>query len=139
MAEMIRVFDTIDAPAQKVWEYYTDPTHIVKWNSASPDWHTPYATNDLKIGGRFNSRMESKDGSQGFDFSGTYTNVVPHKLIAYTMDDADHRSAEVTFEEGHHATKVTVSFEPETQNPHEMQRHGWQAILDSFKKYVESH
>jgi uncharacterized protein YndB with AHSA1/START domain len=132
----ITVTATIAAPIENVWECFTDPVHIVKWNNASPDWHTPRATNDLRVGGRFLSRMEAKDGSAGFDFEGTYTNVVPHERIAYVMDDG--RKVEVVFEAGD-ITQVTTTFDPETENTLEMQQKGWQSILDNFAQYVIKH
>jgi uncharacterized protein YndB with AHSA1/START domain len=126
----------INAPVETVWACWTGPEHITKWNAASPDWHTPSATNDLRQGGSFASRMEAKDGSMGFDFGGTYTTVVEHEEIAYVMGDG--RKVRVTFDghDGH--THVTETFDAETQNPPEMQRQGWQAILDNFKDYAES-
>lgn len=120
----------------KVWEYWTKPEHIVKWNSASEDWHTPRAENDLRVGGTFTSRMESRDGSQGFDFGGTYTEVEPHARIAYTI--ADGRKVEAVFVETSEGIQITETFDPESENPEDMQRAGWQSILDNFKKYVES-
>jgi uncharacterized protein YndB with AHSA1/START domain len=132
----ITVNAIIDAPVQKVWEYWTDPKHIIHWNFASDDWHTPIAENDLRTGGKFLSRMEARDGSMGFDFEGEYLNVEPLKLIEYVL--ADDRKIKVYFEPDGDKTKVTEVFDPETQNPVEMQRAGWQAILDNFKKYVEA-
>lgn len=126
----------INAPIEKVWEFYTEPEHITKWNNASPDWHTPRAENDLRVGGKFLYRMESKDRSAGFDFWGTYDEVEENKLIRYTMGDA--RKVEVVFTGGGVETKVVVNFEAEATNSVEMQRGGWQAILDNFKKYVET-
>ena len=125
------------APAAKVWQYWTEPEYIMRWNNASPDWHTPRATNDLREGGRFMCRMEAKDGSQGFDFGGKYTEVVPQKRIAYTMDDG--RKVSVDFEAKEERTQVTETFEAESMNAPEMQRQGWQAILDNFRAYVETH
>lgn len=136
MAEQITVESSISAPAEKVWRYFTEPEHITQWNAPSDDWHCPRAENDLREGGRFISRMEAKDGSAGFDFSGTYDEVVPQEKIAYTMDDS--RKAVVTFTQEGDATKVHVVFGAENENPVEMQRAGWQAILDNFKKHVES-
>ncbi len=132
----ITIATTIHAPIGKVWDCWTKPEHITKWNNASPDWHTPKAENDLRVGGAFMSRMESVDGTQGFDFGGTYTEVEPHARIAYTIGDG--RSVEVLFVQEGDETMVTETFEIETQNPPEMQRAGWQSILDNFKKYVES-
>lgn len=119
---------------QRVWDAYNSPADIVQWNAASPDWHTPRATVDLREGGRFVSRMEAKDGSFGFDFGGTYTKVVPLKSIAYRMDD--NREATVDFLDRGESCIVTVTFDAETQNSAEMQRGGWQAILDNFARHV---
>lgn len=132
---VITVESTINAPVNKVWEYWTKPEHITKWCSASPEWHTPSATNDLKAGGSFTSRMEAKDGSMGFDFGGVYDAVKTNELITYTMGDT--RRAEIIFQSEGGVTKITESFEAEGMNPVEMQRGGWQAILDNFKKYTE--
>ena len=108
----------------------------MQWNNASDDWHTPRAQNDLKVGGRFLSRMEAKDGSAGFDFEGTYTKVKEYRLIAYSMDDG--RIVRITFSEHGNNTTVVITFDPEQENSLEMQRAGWQAILDNFKKYAEA-
>jgi uncharacterized protein YndB with AHSA1/START domain len=135
MSNKITVESTINAPIKKVWESFTNPEHITQWNQASDDWHSPRAENDLRVGGRFNFRMEARDGSAGFDFTGVYTEVVPHKQISYTMDDG--RKADVIFDEKNGGTKVTTTFEAESQNSLELQKSGWQAILDNFKKYVE--
>ncbi len=132
----ITVETLISADVKKVWEYYTNPEHITKWNFASNDWHCPSAENDLRVGGKFKSRMEAKDGSFGFDFEGTYDEVVDHKKIAYTMPDS--RQVITNFESLGNKTKVTTTFDAENLNPVEMQREGWQAILDNFKNYVES-
>jgi uncharacterized protein YndB with AHSA1/START domain len=134
--EKITIKSTVNNPIKKVWEIWQEPSHIVKWNSPSPDWHTPRAENDLRKGGRFSSRMEARDGSLGFDFSGTYDEVVPQERIAYTMDDG--RKALILFEAADGATAITITFDPEDTNPVEMQRGGWQAILDSFKAYTEN-
>lgn len=133
----ITVASTIQAPVEKVWQYWSDPEHITRWNSASEDWHTPRAENDLRIGGRFTSRMEARDGSAGFDFGGVYDDVKAHERIAYTMDDG--RKVEVSFSGQGNETRVVETFEAEEMNPIEMQRGGWQAILDNFKQYAESH
>lgn len=126
----------VAAPVEKVWECYTKPEHIVHWNFASADWHSPRAENDLCIGGVFKYRMEARDGGEGFDFTGTYTHLTPHKHIAYTMDDG--RSVRVDFNDHASGVTVVIAFDPESQNTIELQRQGWQAILDNFKKYVES-
>ena len=132
----ITVGTTVKAPVEKVWETYTSPKHIVKWNSASDDWHTTKAENDLRTGGKFLSRMEARDGSAGFDFEGVYDEVKRNELIAYTM--ADGRKAEIIFTAENNETGMKVVFDAETENPVEMQREGWQAILDNFKKYTEA-
>ena len=131
----ITIQSTINAPVEKVWRLWSDPEHITKWNSASEDWHTPFAENDLRTGGTFRSRMEAKDGSFGFDFGGTYDDVRENEHIAYTLGDG--RKVTVDFTSDGEQTKVVETFDPESENPIEMQRGGWQAILDSFKTYVE--
>lgn len=133
----ITVAATVNAPVEKVWTMYTEPAHIIQWNSASDDWHTTRAENDLQAGGKFVSRMEAKDGSFGFDFGGVYDAVTTNELIAYTMGDG--RKANVSFIPEGSSTKLVVVFEAETQNSIELQQGGWQAILNSFKKYTESH
>lgn len=133
--KVITVEATVQAPINKVWEYWTDPNHMTKWSFASDDWHTPFAENDLRVGGKFVARMEAKDGSFGFDFGGIYDEVKMHKVISYTMEDG--RKVTVTFEEQGDKTKVVETFDAETENPIEMQQQGWQAILNNFKKYVE--
>ncbi|CAL79449.1 conserved hypothetical protein [Bradyrhizobium sp. ORS 278] len=130
----ITVKTTVAAPIDQVWRAYTTPADIVKWNAASDDWHTTRATVDLREGGAFSSRMEARDGSMGFDFAGTYTNVVEHKLIAYAFGD---RKAEVHFEPGPNGVVVRVVFDAETTHSVEQQQGGWQAILDNFKRHVE--
>lgn len=134
---IITVETTVKAPVEKVWEYWTSPTHIKQWNNASDDWHTPHAENDLRVGGKFLSRMEAKDGSFGFIFGGIYDLVEEHKHIRYTMEDG--RKVEIIFSGNDQVTTVKESFEPEEKNPREMQQTGWQAILDNFKKYTEQH
>jgi len=131
----IIVVASVNAPVEKVWKLWTAPEHITKWNSASEDWHTPSATNDLRAGGKFTSRMEAKDGSMGFDFGGVYDEVKENELIEYTL--GDNRKVKVVFSQQEGCTKVVETFEPETMNSHELQRGGWQAILNSFKKYAE--
>ncbi|RYY31583.1 MAG: polyketide cyclase [Chitinophagaceae bacterium] len=131
----ISINTTVNAPVEKVWAVWSDPEHIVQWNSASPDWHTPRATNDLKKGGKFTSRMEAKDGSMGFDFEGVYDEVEINKLIAYTM--ADGRKVKTIFTGEGNTTQINTEFDPETENSREMQQMGWQAILDNFKMYTE--
>jgi len=135
-ATVITVATTIQAPVEKVWEYWNKPEHITQWCNASDDWHTPRAENDLRKGGRFSSRMEAKDGSMGFDFGGVYDEVWPNEYIAYTMGDG--RKVNIRFSAAGNETKLTESFEAEETNPIEMQRGGWQSILDNFKKYTEA-
>jgi uncharacterized protein YndB with AHSA1/START domain len=130
----ITVQTVVAAPMSRVWSAYTTPADITQWNAASDDWHTTSATVDLREGGAFSSRMEAKDGSMGFDFAGTYTRIVPHQRIEYAFGD---RTATVEFVEGADGVTVRVTFEPETTHPEELQRSGWQAILDNFKRHVE--
>ena len=134
---VITVENTINAPVKKVWEYWTMPEHIIHWNNASDDWHTPYAKNDLQVGGKFTARMEAKDGSFGFDFEGKYDAITPQEYIEYTI--ADGRKVKIFFTAEDSSTKVKEIFEAENQNSVEMQRAGWQSILDNFKKYVENY
>jgi uncharacterized protein YndB with AHSA1/START domain len=133
---LITIESILQSPVEKVWESWTNPTHIKQWNNASDDWHTPHAENDLQVGGRFTSRMEAKDGSFGFDFGGTYTIVKPNEQIAYTLDD--NRTVNILFSKEGTGTKVVETFEAESTNPLEMQKGGWQSILNNFKKYTES-
>lgn len=133
---MITVQCKINAPIEIVWEYWANPEHITKWNNASEDWHTPYAENDLKVGGKFKFTMASKDEMMSFDFEGEYTDVVHHILIAYKIVDG--RKVTVSFTDTENGVEVIESFDPENQNPEEMQKQGWQAILNNFKKYVEN-
>ncbi|MDT7829389.1 SRPBCC family protein [Pricia sp. S334] len=134
--KLITVEATVKAPVVKVWELWTTPEHIKNWNRASDEWHTTKAENDLRAGGKFVSRMEAKDGSMGFDFGGTYDEVRAKEGITYTLDDG--RKVEIVFSSEGNKTNITETFEPENTNPAEMQREGWQAILDNFKKYAES-
>jgi uncharacterized protein YndB with AHSA1/START domain len=133
---MITVQTTINASINKVWEFWSKPEHIKEWAFASPDWHVPNAENDLRTGGKFSTTMAAKDGSMSFDFGGEYTLVKENQAINYVMGDG--RNVEITFKETQNGVEITESFDPETQNPEEMQRGGWQAILDNFKNYVES-
>ena len=126
----------ISANAKKVWDYYNKPEHITKWNFALDEWHCPSAENDLRVGGKLRSRMEAKDGSVGFDFEAVYDEVINEKKIAYTI--ADGRHVVTNFENLGNKIKVTTTFEAENENPVEMQRSGWQSILNNFKNYVES-
>ena len=134
---VITVENIINAPVEKVWEYWTSPQHIMQWNNASPDWHTPRAENDLRKGGSFLSRMEARDGSMGFDFGGIYDEVRPLEYIAYTL--GDHRKVKISFSTENGGTRVTESFDAENVHSAEMQRAGWQSILDNFKQYTETH
>ncbi|WP_420818711.1 SRPBCC family protein [Oceanobacillus picturae] len=131
----IRVEATVQAPVGKVWKYWTEPAHIKQWNNASDDWHTPFAENDLKVGGTFVSRMEAKDGSTGFDFGGIYDEVILHEVIAYTM--ADGRKVKIVFKGDDKETDVVETFDADASHPAEFQQQGWQAILNNFKSYVE--
>ena len=132
---IISVQAIINAPIETVWKNWTTPEDIIKWNNASDDWHTTRAENDLRIGGKFFSRMEAKDGSFGFDFGGVYDDVKTHQLIAYTL--GDDRKVKITFTSNGNETKVVEAFEAESTHSVEMQHDGWQAILDNFKKYTE--
>lgn len=133
---MITVSTTVSAPIEKVWDSWTHPAHIVNWNNASEDWHTPKAENDLRVNGRFTFSMAAKDGSFSFDFGGTYTTIEPQQKISYIMDDG--RVATVWFEQEGNAVKITEEFQAENIHSLEMQKAGWQAILNNFKKYTES-
>jgi uncharacterized protein YndB with AHSA1/START domain len=131
----IIVEKNVAAPVEQVWQAYTTPEDIKQWNAASDDWHTTAATVDLREGGAFSSRMEAKDGSMGFDFAGTYTKIVEHRLIEYAFGD---REAQVEFVPGADGVKVRVTFDSESTHPIEQQRSGWQAILDNFARHVEA-
>ncbi|MBI3143894.1 MAG: SRPBCC family protein [Pseudogulbenkiania sp.] len=131
----ITVETTVAAPIEKVWQAYTTPEDIKQWNAASDDWHTTSATVDLRVGGTFSSRMEAKDGSMGFDFAGTYTAVVVHKLIEYSFGD---RAARVEFADSPKGVMVRVTFDSEPTHSIEQQRDGWQAILNNFTRHVET-
>jgi uncharacterized protein YndB with AHSA1/START domain len=133
---LITVETVVNAPIDTVWTKWTNPEDIVKWNNASDDWHTTRAENDLKVGGKFLSRMEAKDGSMGFDFSGTYDTIKQNEIIEYTADDG--RKVQVHFFDGDDKTTIMEVFEAENENPIEMQKSGWQSILNNFKKYTES-
>ncbi len=132
---MITVQAIVNGSIDRIWELWTSAAHVIKWNNASDDWHTPYAENNLKVGGKFKYGMASKDGTMSFDFEGEYTDIKEHSLIAYEM--ADGRKVKVTFEMDVKGVKIIESFDPETENSDEIQEKGWQAILDNFKKYVE--
>ena len=124
------------APVKKVWECWTTPRDIIQWCSGSVDWHTPRAENDLRVGGKFPTRMEAKDSSMGFDFEGIYQTVITNTLIEYILGDG--RKVKIQFTSRENQTEIFETFETESTNPVEMQRSGWQTILDNFKRYVES-
>ena len=132
----ITIEATVEAPVQLVWQLWNNAADVQQWNSASPDWHTPKAENNLEVGGRFSYTMAAKDGSFSFDFGGEYTEIVPEKQLTYTLGDG--RKVKISFSESGGQTQITESFEPENQNSLDMQRTGWQAILDNFKQYVLS-
>lgn len=135
--EPIKIDITLLVPVTKVWEYYNRPEHIVQWNFANETWHCPVAENDMRPGGRLKTRMEARDGSFGFDFEGTYDEIIPNRKIRYHLEDG--RKVEILFHEiDAAATKVEITFDPEKQNPVEMQREGWYAILNNFHKYAEN-
>lgn len=134
--ELVTIVAKVNAPIEKVWELWTGPEHIIKWNTANDDWQTTNSQNDLKIGGKFSSRMEAKDGSFGFDFGGVYDEVDEHERIVYTM--GDDRKVWTTFTKIDGGTEVISTFEAESENPVDMQKAGWQSILDNFKKYSEN-
>jgi uncharacterized protein YndB with AHSA1/START domain len=131
----ITVETLVPLPVEKVWHFWTSPEHIKKWNNASPDWHTPAAENDLRENGRFNYRMEAKDGSGGFDFEGAYTEVMEQKKIKYRLSDG--REVEILFKPVDNATFIEETFDAEAENSVEAQRNGWQAILENFREYAE--
>ena len=131
----ITIKSTVKAPIEKVWKCWSEPEHIKKWNNASEDWHTTQAENDLRAGGKFSSRMEAKDGSFGFDFSGVYDEVKLYEVIAYTLGDG--RKVKIIFVGEENKTDITEVFEAENTYPIDKQKEGWQAILDNFKKYTE--
>ena len=131
----VTIETTVKAPIAKVWAAWTTPDDIKQWNAASHDWHTTQAVVDLREGGAFSSRMEAKDGSFGFDFAGIYTNVIPNELLEFTFGD---RAAKVEFLSGENGVMVRETFDAETEHPIEMQRQGWQSILNNFAKHVEA-
>ena len=126
----------VSANIKKVWEYYTQPAHITKWNFATDDWMCPDASNDMRIGGKYIARMEAKDGSFGFDFEAVYNEISDGEKFTYVMPD--NREVNVIFNQNGDAIEVTVKFDAETENPIELQREGWQSILNNFKKYTET-
>jgi uncharacterized protein YndB with AHSA1/START domain len=133
--DKISINAIVSADKQKVWDYYTLPEHITKWNFADPSWHCPTATNDLTIGGQYIARMEAKDGSFGFDFEAVYTEITQGESFTYEFGG---RLATVSLKEHNGATEISVTFDPETEHPIEMQKNGWQAILNNFKNYTEN-
>lgn len=135
--QLIHIETEIDASVEKVWNHYNNPDSITKWNQASPNWHCPSSSNDLRIGGRFRNRMEAKDGTFGFDFEGEYLDVIPNQKIVYIMDDD--RKVHINFQDQSDKTILFIDFEAENINSVEMQKEGWQAILNSFKSYVENY
>lgn len=134
----ITVEAVINAPVEKVWQCWTDPEHIKQWAFASDDWEAPFAENDVREGGKFKTTMAAKDGSSKFDFTGIYTLVTPNDRIEYVMDGEDRRQVLARFESEGDTTKVTETFDMEHENSEELQRAGWQAILENFKKHVEA-
>ena len=135
--QVITVSTTVNAPPERVWDLFTGPLHIIHWNNASDDWQTSYAGSDLRPGGAFLYRMEARDGSEGFDFTGRFSEVIPGKSLAYTLDDE--RNVHISFSMTAGGTLVAESFETEDQNSADLQRSGWQAILENFRKYVEEY
>jgi uncharacterized protein YndB with AHSA1/START domain len=133
----ITIETLVNAPIEKVWAFWIEPKHIVQWCNASDDWHAPHAENDLRNDGKFKTTMAAKDGSVSFDFEGIYTNVQPYKVIEYTIGDG--RKVVINFlAENANQVKVVETFEAESIHPVDMQRDGWQSILNNFKKHVES-
>lgn len=134
--QKIRIMTRVQAPIEKVWTCFSQPEHIVLWNTASDDWHTTRANNDFYVGGAFSYRMEAKDGSFGFDFAGVYDYIKPLSSIGYTLTDG--RRVHISFEEQDGAVLIEEEFEAENENPHELQQQGWTMILDNFRRYAES-
>lgn len=132
----ITVETVVKVPVAKAWAVWNEPQHIMQWAFASDEWHAPYADNDPRTGGKFKTTMAAKDGSMSFDFEGVYSNVKTNELIEYGLGDG--RKVKITFTALGNETKIVETFDPETQNPIEMQRGGWQAILDNYKKHAES-
>ena len=131
----ITIQAVVAADRQKVWNCYTQPEHITKWNFATDTWHCPAASNDMRVGGKYLARMEAKDGSFAFDFEAVYNEIVDGEKFTYTMPD--NREIQVSFEQTDDKTRVTVTFDPENENPVDLQRSWWQSILDNFRKYAE--
>lgn len=135
MPVQFKIQATIHKDIKTVWKAYHEPKHIVNWNFASSDWHTPYASSEFKVGGKFNYRMEAKDGSFGFDFTGVFDIIEPHHKIKYHMEDE--REVSIEFSTREDKTSVKVIVDAETENSVAMQKRGWQSILNHFKTYVE--
>ncbi len=135
MINKIKITATVNADSKKAWNYYTQPEHIIKWNFADPSWFCPSTTNDLRVGGKYSARMEAKDGSFGFDFEGIYDEVIDGEKLVLALGDG--RKVDIDFKKNGSQTDVSVAFDPETENPIEMQKNGWQAILNNYKKYTE--
>ncbi len=136
MKQLVTVQIDVSATIQKAWDFLTDPQHIIQWNFASTEWECPSASHELKVGGALNYKMAAKDGTMGFDYKGTFTEIKPKELLEYTLDDG--RKVSIRFREDNEMTSITESFEVEDENTLEMQRQGWQAILENFKTYIES-
>jgi len=131
----ITITATISADRNKVWDYYTLPEHITKWNFASDEWHCPKASNDLILGGKYYARMEAKQGDMGFDFEAFYIDIIGNKKLSYRMSDG--REVNILFKDLNPSTEIEITFDAESLNSLELQKNGWQAILNNFKKYVE--
>lgn len=136
MKPTITVETLVNVDIEKVWKYWTEPEHITQWCQASDDWHAPHAENDVRVGGKFTTTMAAKDGSVQFDFAGVYSVVKPLEALEYDMADGRHVSIRFIPQDG--GVKVIETFDPETVNSHELQKNGWQAILENFKKHVEA-
>ncbi|MEO6682025.1 MAG: SRPBCC domain-containing protein [Ginsengibacter sp.] len=132
----ITIETRVHASIEKVWKFRTSPEHIIHWNHASEEWHAPREENDLRIGETFSFTMEAKNGSEGFDFTGTYDDIKENKTISYTISDG--KKVSINFSEDSDQTKITETFEAEKSHPVDMQKAGWQAIMDDFKKYTET-
>jgi uncharacterized protein YndB with AHSA1/START domain len=135
MLNAITIQTIVNSPITKVWEYWNKPDHIMKWAFASDDWEAPESENDLRVGGNFKTVMAAKDKSTSFDFEGTYTEVKEYELIEY---DFGNRHVKIEFIQLPEGVKIIETFDPENENSEELQRNGWQSILDNFKKYIES-
>lgn len=135
MPNKIKIHTQVQSTIDKVWDAWTNPKHIVHWNFATSDWHCPAATNELKVGGKFSTTMASKNGEFSFEFGGIYDLVEYPSHLAYTLEDG--RKVKALFESNSEGVLVTELFDPEDQNPIELQQAGWQSILNNFKSYVE--